>query len=223
MCVILFLRLRRQNAQNVGDMMQSSLFGPPPTKRPGVTLTRPGRLELPSNPVWVSLYTVQLLPAFAMMRRAFYSPFGRPRSNAVEAVRLAGHLTLLSERIMKEIHIMAEKKKPIAVLGWVNMPLADGDKEHILDLATDVAALLSDFSSLVFRGYRLSITWDDYSNALQASLVCADPESQNAGYGVSARHPDMDTVLATLWFKVSQLGETPWSEFTRNSGVSSWS
>lgn len=204
-------------------MIQSPMFPIGGGKRPGPELGVPGLLALPGNPVWVRQYWDRLYPDLEMARRAFYSPFLKGQQRAVEGVRLLSHFTDLSERIMKEIHIMPEKKKAIAVRGWVNMSIDDAAKEEIVTIAAAPQQVLADFASLVFRGYRLSVTWDDYSSALQASLVCADPESVNAGYGVSARHPDIDLCLATLWYKVSVLGTSPWESFISGPKGSSWS
>jgi hypothetical protein len=110
----------------------------------------------------------------------------------------------------------------VSVDFWVNTRLDDDDKATIRDSAPTLSTLLADFGTLVYSGYRLSVVPDKFSDAVQASLVCVDPAATNAGCGVSARHPDVETALMYLMFKVTRMGDTPWRDFAPPPSEDKW-
>jgi len=110
-----------------------------------------------------------------------------------------------------------------ASLRWVNLRLTDEDKDAILDNPPNAEAVLNKFASMAYQGYRLSVSYDDYSKALQASLVCASGDSENVGFGISSRHPDLDMALISLLYKITLIGDTPWSEYASPPTRSDWS
>lgn len=109
-----------------------------------------------------------------------------------------------------------------ASLVWVNLRLSEDDKVIIQEERPEVEYVLSQFAAMVYEGYRLSVAWDDYSKAVQASLICGVSEHQNAGHAVSSRHPDLDMCLTSLLYKVQKMGDEPWSSWVTAKPVASW-
>lgn len=151
---------------------------------------------------------------FANMRRALFNPFVSVKVATVDFYRLFAHWRLDTEYL-----IMAKQNgsngsgSTVPVNYWVNSRLTEEQKREIATDHPPLETVLADFGALVFAGYRLSVVPDKFSDSCQASLVCVDAESVNAGCGVSARHPDIDTALLYLLFKVQSMGDTPWREF----------
>lgn len=125
--------------------------------------------------------------------------------------------------IQEKTHMASKIDKNMKIKGWVNISLTDEDKQNISEGEVSVETMLQDFGNLVFRGFRFSLTFDDYSDALQASLVCANPEERDYGYAMSARHPDPEMVLRTLAYKFMLALNSPWEELCSNRPAPSWS
>lgn len=117
-----------------------------------------------------------------------------------------------------------QKKRSIASVRWVNIRLTDNDKELLRDREVNVPEVLARISDLMLAGYRLSVSFDDYSQAMQASLVCADDASPDYGCGMSARHPDLDLALLSLLYKATVLVKPGhWHERLDKPRFDSWS
>lgn len=97
---------------------------------------------------------------------------------------------------------------------WVNVRLSDDDKEALAALAENIDMMtLADWvASLAYQGYSFSLSWDEWSEAQQVSLVCKAPDDPNYGLGLSARHPDFDVALMTLRYKHEAICRAKWSE-----------
>jgi len=180
-----------------------------------------------------SLYVPKLDPRFhawdvwqsvhaAVIWRSGHSPHRTEKQN------LRAGMEKLKERyntFMYAIGVgqdMAPENTSIRIDFWVNQKLTDEDKEVIKASAPDFERVLGDFGALAFEGYRLSVSYDDYSKAVQASLVCASPGKPNSGCGISARHPDLDTALLYLLYKVTTIGNRPWRDFAPPPRQSDW-
>lgn len=153
----------------------------------------------------------------------FYTPFRQQKTNTNESLRLFWHAGLASEALFKEFYMARDKNTSLAVRGWANVTLSDEDKATITNEAIHHKELLAILADWVGDGYRLSVTWDEYSNALQATFVCANEEDPNYGYGLSARHPDLDMALQTLLYKCSMLKAVGWSDVADRPTRPSWS
>jgi hypothetical protein len=129
----------------------------------------------------------------------------------------------VQEGVQEKIYVASSKSRSIAVRGWVNISLDEDDKKRITEADLAVATMLEDVGSLVFKGYRFSMTYDDYSSSIQASLVCANSEDPNFEYGLSARHPDPVVALKTLLYKWSASTLKPWPEWSTPRKVDNWS
>jgi hypothetical protein len=129
----------------------------------------------------------------------------------------------LQKNIQQEIHVSAKVDKNMKIKAWVNVYLDDEDKEQIGAQEIAVPTMLQEFGNLVFKGYRFSMTYDDYSDAIQVALVCCNPEEENYGYAMSARHPDPEMALRTLAYKWAICAEQPWSERVEKAPAPNWS
>jgi hypothetical protein len=122
----------------------------------------------------------------------------------------------------ERLHVAETKNRSVAVLGWVNISLTEAHKDDIAQANVSVETMLQDIGALVMRGYRFSMTYDDYSEAIQATLVCANEEDGNFQHGLSARHPDPVMALTTLLYKHALTEETGWREFSKRAKRDSW-
>lgn len=180
------------------------------------------RIVSPSNVVWLHQRDHLVYDHwFPGVRSLYVTPFGRWGSAWCE-VRFSRSLKI-QIAIQENIHVSSSKARNMSVKGWANVTLGEEDKELIQSSDVSVETMLQDLGSLVFKGFRFSLTFDDYSNALQAALVCANPENPCYEYGLSARHPDPEIAIRSLLFKFAQTGNTPWSELTRERRVDNWS
>lgn len=155
--------------------------------------------------------------------RAFYTPHRHQTTNVQECVRLFWHAERFVDRFLEEEFGVNTKKERIAVRGWVNYRLTDEDKARIELEPLDMTVVIAEYMALVYGGYRLSVTYDEYSKAMQASLVCAKPDSPDAGLGMSSRHPDLDWALRSLLYKVQVVGVNTWDKWLDGPTPESWS
>lgn len=88
-------------------------------------------------------------------------------------------------------------------LKWVNISLTAEDKTAILELNADEISLLHWLGAKAYEGYKISFSWDNFSGAYQCALIGASAEHRDRGFAISARHPDPDMAVLTLWYKVS--------------------
>jgi hypothetical protein len=154
--------------------------------------------------------------------RAFYTPHRHLTTNRGEAIRIFTHAEHFVIRIQEDWLAMA-KKDMVQITKWVNYRLSDDDKKMLAEEPLTMEQVIQEFATRVYAGYRLSVAYDDYSAAMQASLVCVDKDSPDAGIGVSSRHPDLDWALRSLLYKLMVVGDGKWSEFVDGPRGDSWS
>jgi len=109
------------------------------------------------------------------------------------------------------------------VRGWVSSYLDDDDKTAIEAGAAMLDSVLLAITDLCTSGYRLSVSWDDYSSAIQAVLICTNEDDPNYALGMSARHPRADMCLATLVYKHEVLTEGRWEDHLSGGPTGTWS
>jgi hypothetical protein len=129
----------------------------------------------------------------------------------------------IEDGFLQEVVMSGKGKGAIAVKAWANVSLDNEAKAAIVDSPIDAEKMLMEFAKLVCCGYRLSITFDDYSNAIQVSLVCVNDTSPNFQLGLSSRHPDIDTALRSLLYKHFVLTAEKWDDFTTPTAKDQWS
>lgn len=106
--------------------------------------------------------------------------------------------------------------------GFVNLRLSEDDKGQILEAKRNVEIMMQDCGALIYNGYKLSFNYDRYSGAQQVTLTCTAPDDPNYGYAISARHPDLDTALATLLYKHYELANAIWSSVSDRTVDRNW-
>jgi len=127
------------------------------------------------------------------------------------------------DKYLRSAKVANNKKQSVAVLGWVNISLTEDDKSAILADDLSLETMLQDIGVLVYSGYRFSMSHDDYSGALQASLVCTNPEDGNFQYGISARNPDPFIAVKTLWYKHNMTLDTGYRAYITRAERPDWS
>lgn len=118
---------------------------------------------------------------------------------------------------------MKDKREQVQISKWVNYRLNEDDKANLAAEPLTMEQVIQEFATRVFAGYRLSVAYDEYSSAMQASLVCVDKDSPDAGIGISSRHPDLDWALRSLLYKLQVVGDGKWGEFVDLPRGDSWS
>jgi hypothetical protein len=179
------------------------------------------RQPRPLNVVWQATIEYLVHRGWMVAFRMWLGPEGRFRESLSAEARF-GWLLREQEDIQEKCHMASGKNRSVAVRGWANISLNDEDKDAILSAEISVETLLQDVGALVFRGYRFSMTFDNYSSSCQATLVCCDPEDGNYEHGLSARHPDPIVALKTLLYKHGLTRDTGWREFVRERQVDNW-
>lgn len=154
--------------------------------------------------------------------RAFYTPGRHLTTNRQDSIRIFTHSEHLVIRIQEEWLAMP-KKDMVQITKWVNYRLSEDDKKLLADEPLTMEQVIQEFGTRVYSGYRLSVSYDEYSAAMQASLVCVDKDSPDAGIGVSSRHPDLDWALRSLLYKLMVVGDGKWSQWTAEPRGDSWS
>ena len=119
-----------------------------------------------------------------------------------------------------------DKNKKPEFRGWVNINLTDSDKAGIKHLAEKPEEQLVRFwdwaASLIYQGWKISVSWDSYSDAYQPAVFCWDKNSDSCGYAVSARHPDLTIALLSLYWKVTEIADHNLADYTEMPSVDSW-
>lgn len=154
--------------------------------------------------------------------------FQTPKRSAKYLWRSAWVLLSSAENLLdKRLGDMATKKHSNSEFKfdqWVNIRLEENHKEELAHLCEniDFSSLSGWLSSMAYEGYSFSCSWDDYSDALQVSLVCKAPDDPNYGLGLSARHPDFDLAVLTLQFKHEQIADGNWAKLPPTPKGNSW-
>src|SRR3989304_2468536 len=188
---------------------------------PAVGWYHPFRLA-PEHPCYQE-WCVWLDGPLVWMVRAFTMPGESPTARRARFIHTF-YKWLSSVHKLEESYMSKHTKtSSISIDRWVNLPLTDEDKSILSEAVPTLGDIMSTFGALVFKGYRLSITWARYSSAIQASLVCVDAESPNAGIGVSGSDPDADMALITLLYKGTIMGTSPWTDYLTSVSKANWS
>lgn len=172
-----------------------------------------------ANRMCMHLAAYYLFPAL----RAYYTPNRHYSTNVLEAVRLFSHAENFTARLQEEWKVAKNNGDRVQITAWVNYRLSEDDKSLLSAEPLEMGKVIAEFASMAYAGYRLSVSYDSYSQAMQASLVCVNPESADVGLGLSARHPDLDWALRSLLYKSQVVGVGHWSEFTSTPKGESWS
>ncbi len=84
---------------------------------------------------------------------------------------------------------------------FVNYDLTREDKETLKKASPTWEELSAAIDSLLSQGYKISLSYDDYSDCLQAFLIGASKECVNVGFILTARASTSYKVVASLLYK----------------------
>jgi hypothetical protein len=127
------------------------------------------------------------------------------------------HISFGEELLFRRIGTMAidrKSGKDFEFLGWVNIRLGEQDKAQLAAMSKTVVPvdLVDWIATMTFNGYSFSVSWDDYSDAQQVSIVCKNAQDTNFGYGLSARHPELLFAILSLRYKHTVIADFNWNE-----------
>jgi len=182
-------------------------------------------LPFPLPPVQSASRVCMHLAAYylAPALRAYYTPNRHYHTNVLEAVRLFAHAEQFAMRLQETWGMAKKNGDRVQITAWVNYRLSEDDKAMLQAEPLDMGKVIAEFASMAYAGYRLSVSYDAYSQAMQASLVCVAEDSPDSGLGLSARHPDLDWALRSLLYKAQVVGTGNWAEFVTSPKGDSWS
>ena len=157
------------------------------------------------------------VPAFEDVHARYLMPITRlsvlPGGWARHA-RKAGHfLNIATETLDQKWGTIVPRKNgqpDFQIEAWVNVSLSDADKEEISRVGVDWQAIFDWFGRRVYEGYRITLSWDEYSKAVQAAIICRNPDLGDYGLAMSSRHPDADLALMSLIYKDTIIGVDGW-------------
>lgn len=116
------------------------------------------------------------------------------------------------ERIYKVANAKKAKESgKVEFKGFVNYTLTDEEKENFALWGVDDHDLFLLIAGDNQTGYKLTMTFNSQNDNFQASYMCLDPESPNAGYILSAFAPDWYTALKVLTFKHNVVLDCQWN------------
>lgn len=157
------------------------------------------------------------VPAFERVKERYLLPISRLGDlpgGWSRHTRKAGHfLEIAHETLDNDWGTIMPRKNgnpDFQIEAWVNVSLSDLDKEHIIQVGPNWDDLFGWIGRRIYEGYRLGLAWDDYSQAVQVSIICRNPDLPDYGLAMSARHPDVDRALQSLWYKDNVIGQEGW-------------
>jgi len=79
-------------------------------------------------------------------------------------------------------------------------------------MAAQPEQVILSLSALVKEGYKVSISWDTYSDCLQTFLIGQAESLPNHGYILTARANDLSKCLASLVYKHMNVFDGVWHD-----------
>lgn len=102
------------------------------------------------------------------------------------------------------------QNKPFQKSEFVNYDLTKEDKDALKKLATDIREILPAITSLAKEGYKISVSWDDYSDCVAVFLIGQSETCVNHGFILTARAASIDKALTALLYKHQHVFEGVW-------------
>lgn len=112
----------------------------------------------------------------------------------------------------------SEVKEPKVVFqGFANVSLTKQRKQDVKQLVAGGVDYDRWFEGLTHAGYKVSVSWVESQGYFSATAFQSSPKSSHAGWGTTARHADLGTTIATLFYQVTVvLEEEGWPEENNN-------
>lgn len=95
---------------------------------------------------------------------------------------------------------------------FVNYDLTKEDKAALKKANPTTEQVLTSILQLTKEGYKLSISWDNYSDCPQAILIGSAPTCSNHGYMISSRASSIEKALAALVYKHLTVFDGVWHD-----------
>lgn len=104
--------------------------------------------------------------------------------------------------------------------GFVNISLTKARKTAVKDLAEKNEDVIGWLDTLTARGYKISFSYSETGSFYTVTAYQTDTQSNHAGYCTSARHAEIPTALAALYYGITVvLEEEGWQ---LNNGDYAW-
>lgn len=109
-------------------------------------------------------------------------------------------------------------QKPSTNFQFVNYDLSKSDKETLAKSEISAGDLLREAYALIKEGYKISCSWDDYSDCIQVILIGAGEAVTNHGLMMSSRASSFEKALAACLYKHHKVFEGNWAQQTIGAG-----
>jgi|SRR5215467_1595750 len=95
---------------------------------------------------------------------------------------------------------------------FVNYDLTEGDKKSLKAANPSADQVLGTIVQLVKEGYKVSMSWDNRSDCVQAFLIGSSKECPNHGFILTSRAASAHKALASLLWKHTSVFEGVWHD-----------
>lgn len=104
------------------------------------------------------------------------------------------------------------KPMPNTQMQFVNYDLTKGDKDTLKKADPQPDDVFRTLAALAKEGYKISISWDDYSDCVQCFLIGAKPAVANHNFILTSRASSLFKALASLVYKHSVVFDGVWHD-----------
>lgn len=116
-----------------------------------------------------------------------------------------------------------QKESSPAWKGFINIYMDAIAKEHFLSEEWHTDDEIPDLlNSLIATGHALSLKWDSKSECFMSAMRGENPDSPNAGYCVTSRHPDALTALHLALYKHYIMCDCDWTQYAKLEDGKGW-
>lgn len=94
--------------------------------------------------------------------------------------------------------------------GFINLELSDAQKTDARRWMEDPARVWDNIFTLVFAGYKLTLSYDATRSAYNLSMTCKATDDPNNGYTLSGRGGSEIAAAVSFWYKHSEVCQGRW-------------
>ena len=126
----------------------------------------------------------------------------------------------MPKKTQKEIRKSGSEPVSFDKIQWVFNNLSDGELEMFDNNPLSYPQISDGIHRLIESGFKLSLKFDAFSECIQITAVCNEPEHENSGLATSARGSDAFDAMALLVYKILVIAEgdlRPYVEEKRKS------
>lgn len=114
---------------------------------------------------------------------------------------------------------MAKKKTREAwQTNWIHVDLTPDQKGQYRAWDMEPSDIIDSLGGMLSGGYKLTCNYNHTNSTYQASLICSDEDSVNAGCGVSGYASNMWDAISVVSFKALVVLPEKWADYQPPGG-----